>query len=190
MTALLPWGTRTFVMGIVNVTPDSFSGDGLLVGADPVAAAVEEARRMVEEGADLLDVGGESTRPGHVAVPADDEADRVLPVVRALASAVRGTPISIDTTKASVAAAALDAGASILNDVWGVGDDPPMTRLAAKRGVPIVLMHNRAEPTYRDIVREVVDDLRRAVDRALSLGVRPDAIIVDPGPAPRPAGAP
>ena len=124
--ATFAWGERTYVMGVLNVTPDSFSGDGLLAAADPVAAAVEQARRMVADGADLLDVGGASTRPGHDPVDAAEEAARVIPVVRALAAALPATPISIDTTTPAVAEAALDAGAHLLNDVWGVADDPGM----------------------------------------------------------------
>jgi dihydropteroate synthase len=182
MTPPLPWGERTFVMGILNVTPDSFSGDGLLAASDPVAAAVAQASRMVDEGADLLDVGGESTRPGHEPVGATEEARRVVPVVRAVAEALPGVPISIDTTKVAVAAAALDAGATWLNDVWGVGKDPAMRHLAAERGVPIVLMHNRPSAHYeRGVADEVVADLERAVDLALREGVPDDAIVVDPG---------
>src|SRR5450756_1866227 len=122
---LFEWGSRTYVMGIVNVTPDSFSGDGLLVGgrgrgAAPVEAAVVQARGMVKDGADILDVGGESTRPGHAAVAESDEIARVVPVIAAIHAALPDVPISVDTAKPGVAAAALDAGASLLNDVWGV----------------------------------------------------------------------
>ena len=196
-------------MGVLNATPDSFSGDGLLATADPVAAAVDQARRMVADGADMLDVGGASSRPGHQPVEPDEEAARVVPIVRAIAAAVPGIPISIDTTSPSVAAAALDAGAHLLNDVWGVAADPAMLRLAAERGVPIVLMHNRGEPRYGNVVTEVVADLQAAIDRAVDAGVAPDALLVDPGfgfgktpdhnlallaeprgvPGPRPAGA-
>jgi dihydropteroate synthase len=175
------WGERTFVMGIVNVTPDSFSGDGLLAVGDPVVAAVEQGSRMVADGADLLDVGGESTRPGHAAVDAAEEARRVVPVVAGLRAALPDVPLSIDTTKPSVAAAALDAGAGLVNDIWGVAVDDPLMRLAADRGVPIVLMHNRAEPRYDDLVAEVVDDLRRAVERAVRAGVPFESVVVDPG---------
>jgi dihydropteroate synthase len=183
------WGTRTFVMGIVNVTPDSFSGDGLLDATGPethsptdrVRAAVALGRAMVDEGADLLDVGGESTRPGHEPVPTADEMARVVPVVEALRAALPNVPISVDTTKAAVAAAALDAGASLLNDVWGVSTDDAMRRLAAERQVPIVLMHNRAEARYADVVAEVVADLRAAIERATDLGVPDASIILDPG---------
>ena len=118
------WGERTFVMGILNITSDSFSGDGLLAAGDPTAAAVAQAARMVEAGADLLDVGGASSRPGHAPLSAEDELARVVPVIRAVAAALPGTPVSVDTTSPAVAAAALDAGAHLLNDVWGVSDDP------------------------------------------------------------------
>jgi dihydropteroate synthase len=176
------WGSRTYVMGILNVTPDSFSGDGLLAaGNDPVDAAVVQGRRMVDEGADLLDVGGESTRPGHDEVAAADELARVVPVVAALRAALPDTPLSIDTTKPSVAAAALDAGADLLNDVWGVAPGNDMLRLAAERGAPIVLMHNRAEARYTNLMAEILADLHAAIDRALAAGVAWEAIVVDPG---------
>ena len=175
------WGDRTYVMGILNVTPDSFSGDGLMTARDPVEAAVAQARRMVEEGADLLDVGGASSRPGHAPLGADEETARVVPVIRALAAALPGVPVSVDTTSPGVAAAAVDAGAALLNDVWGVADDLGMARVAAERGVPIVLMHNRAEPRYRNLLAEVAADLWRAVERAMDAGVPWDHLIVDPG---------
>ena len=176
------WGARTYVMGILNVTPDSFSGDGLLQdGAGPVEAAVAAGRAMVADGADILDVGGESTRPGHAPVDAAEERQRVLPVVAALRAALPGTPISIDTTKPAVAEAALAAGADLLNDVWGVGDDEALVRIAAGTRAPLVVMHNRAEPRYRDLVSDVVGDLRAALDRAVRLGVAVEDLIVDPG---------
>ena len=178
------WGERTYVMGIINATPDSFSGDGLLAtdgAADAVATALARGRRMVQDGADLLDVGGESTRPGHAAVDAADERRRVVPVVAALRDALPDTPISIDTTKPAVAAAALDAGADLLNDVWGVAADSGMARLAAQRRVPMIVMHNRAEARYDDLMTEIVADLRAALARATRLGVAPGRLIVDPG---------
>ncbi len=171
-------------MGIVNVTPDSFSGDGLLNDAaddDPVRAAVEQAQRMVAEGADMLDIGGESTRPGHASVDVDQELKRVVPVVRAVRAALPDVPLSIDTTKRPVAEAALDAGADLLNDVWGTGPAEALARLAAERGVPMVVMHNRAEPVYRNVTMEVIADLERALDRAVGLGVAFERLIVDPG---------
>jgi dihydropteroate synthase len=136
---------------------------------------------MVGDGADLLDVGGASSRPGHEAVPPEEEAARVVPVIRALADALPSTPLSIDTTSPAVAEAALDAGAHLLNDVWGVSPDPAMVRVAAARGVPIVLMHNRSEARYRNLVPEVVADLQAAIDRALDAGVAWDRLLVDPG---------
>jgi dihydropteroate synthase len=136
---------------------------------------------MADEGADLLDIGGESTRPGHAAVDADEEIRRILPVVAAIRAALPSMPISIDTTKPAVAAAAIDAGADLVNDVWGVGEDDSLIRLAAERRVPIVLMHNRAEPRYTDLMAEVAADLERAIERALEAGVAPEDILVDPG---------
>jgi dihydropteroate synthase len=180
--AVFAWGRRTFVMGILNATPDSFSGDGLLAdGDDPVQRAVAVARQMVDDGADLLDIGGESTRPGHELVTAEEERRRVVPVVAAVRAALPDVPISVDTTKAEVAAAALDAGANLVNDVWGVDPDPALARLAADRGLPLVVMHNRAEPRYADLLAEVVTDLRAALERAEGLGVAPSNLIVDPG---------
>ena len=177
------WGLRTYVMGILNVTPDSFSGDGLLTDADPVARAVATARRMVDEGADLLDVGGESTRPGHVRVDPGEEIDRVVPIISAIAAALPDVPISVDTTKPVVAEAALAAGAHLLNDVWGTGPDAgAMAALAASAGAPLIVMHNRAEARYEgDVVDEVVAELRRAIERAVSVGVPETDLIVDPG---------
>jgi dihydropteroate synthase len=192
---LFAWGERTFIMGIVNVTPDSFSGDGLLADAlptsndapdagkppDPIAAAVVQARSMVAEGADLLDVGGESTRPGHVDVSADDEIRRVVPVIEAIRQALPEVSLSVDTTKPVVAEAALAAGADLVNHVWGVAEDDGIARVAAAHGVPLVLMHNRAEPRYDDLVAEVIADLAAAIERAVRAGVDRDRLIVDPG---------
>ncbi len=188
---LFDWGTRTYIMGIVNVTPDSFSGDGLLAdgtATTPAAApgavvprAVALAQSMAEAGADLLDVGGESTRPGHRTLDAAEESARVVPVIRAIHEAVPDLPISVDTTKPAVAAAALEAGASLINDVWGVAEDDGLARLAAERGVPLVVMHNRAEARYVNLVAEVIGDLQRALERALGAGVPWDHLIVDPG---------
>jgi len=180
--ATFRWGERTFVMGILNATPDSFSGDGLMAApGDPVEAAVAIGRRMVADGADLLDIGGESTRPGHEAVSLDDERRRVVPIVAALRAALPSTPLSIDTTKPEVAEAALAAGADLVNDVWGVGDDDSVARLAADHGVPLIVMHNRTEARYTTFMPELIADLQRAIERALRLGVRWDDLIVDPG---------
>jgi dihydropteroate synthase len=190
------WGERTFVMGIVNVTPDSFSGDGLLASREPAGAgtgqaatgqaaveraAVIQARRMVEEGADILDIGGESTRPGHDAVEAAEELARVVPVIRAVRAALPSIPISVDTVKPTVARAAIEAGADLVNDIWGVAEDDRLARVAAELEVPLVVMHNRAEPRYGDLVAEVIADLERALERSLAAGVPWARLIVDPG---------
>lgn len=185
------WGERTFVMGIINATPDSFSGDGLLAAigdsragaGDPthVEWAIAQARRMVAEGADILDVGGESTRPGHQEVSEAEELRRVVPVVAAIRRVLPDVPVSVDTTKAGVASAAVSAGAGLINDIWGVAARTDLVQLAAARRVPIVLMHNRATPRYTDLMGEVVADLEGAIDRALAAGVPRDDVIVDPG---------
>ena len=180
--ATFAWGQRTYIMGILNATPDSFSGDGILASADdPVEAAVAIGRQMVADGADILDIGGESTRPGHHQVTETDERRRVVPIIAALRAALPTTPLSIDTTKPAVAEAALAAGADLVNDVWAVGDDDVLVRLAADHGVPLVVMHNRGEPRYTTLMPEIIADLQRAIERALRLGVRWEDLIVDPG---------
>jgi dihydropteroate synthase len=176
------WGERTYVMGILNVTPDSFSGDGLLASrVDAEREAVRLAVRMVEEGADILDVGGESTRPGHAPVTEEEERRRVLGVVRAVRDRLPGTVISIDTRKPGVAMSALDAGADMVNDVAASHADGTMARLVGERGVPYILGHWRPTGRHRSVVREVVRDLRVALDRAVALGCRPEHLVVDPG---------
>jgi dihydropteroate synthase len=176
------WGSRTYVMGIINVTPDSFSGDGLLTGHDdPVRAAVDQARQMAADGADLLDLGGQSTRPGHQPLSAAEELARVEPAVRAVRAALPDMPLSIDTTSADVARAAHDAGADLVNDVWGTAAEPALLHLAAERELPLVLMHNRAEPRYGNVVAEVLADLSRGIDAALDAGIAWERLIVDPG---------
>jgi dihydropteroate synthase len=177
------WGERTYEMGILNATPDSFSGDGLLAGGpgEGVQRAVAQAREMAAEGADLLDVGGESTRPGHAAVGLEEELERVIPVIAAVHAALPEMPLTVDTTKPEVASAAIDAGAAAINDIWGVSADDALARLAAARGVPLILMHNREEPAYDDLLAEVVGDLRAAVEKVRRAGVPEDAILVDPG---------
>ena len=177
--ATFEWGTRTYVMGILNATPDSFSGDGLL--ASDGSSAVAVARAMVEEGADILDIGGESTRPGHATVSIEEERARVVPVVAAVREAFPALPISIDTTKPAVAEAAITAGANLLNDVWGTRTDDGMARVAAAHDVPLVVMHNREEPRYAALIPEVLADLEAAIERALRAGVGESSIIVDPG---------
>ncbi|MEO8743978.1 MAG: dihydropteroate synthase [Candidatus Dormiibacterota bacterium] len=172
------WGSRTYVMGIINVTPDSFSGDGL--GAD-MDGAVAQGLRMVREGADMLDVGGESTRPGHQPISAGEEIARTEPVVARLARE-SGVPVSIDTYKLDVAEAAMAAGAAMLNDIWGLTRAPALADLAARNGCALVLMHNQDGTEYADdLMIEIMRFLRRAIDRALEAGVPRERVIVDPG---------
>jgi dihydropteroate synthase len=171
------WGARTYVMGIVNVTPDSFSGDGL---TDQYAAA-ERGLRMVQEGADMLDVGGESTRPGHAPITTTEEIARTEEVVRRLAREA-GVPVSIDTYKVEVAEAAVAAGATILNDVWGLTRSPSMADLAARAGCAIVVMHNQDGTRYaRDVMDEIKRFLRESVRLAIDAGVPKERVIIDPG---------
>jgi dihydropteroate synthase len=177
-------GPGPFVMGIVNTTPDSFSDGGRFLDRD---AAVARALRLAEEGADLVDLGGESTRPGAADVPADEEIRRVVPVVAALRERGFRLPVSIDTRKAQVARAALEAGADLVNDVTGLRD-PEMVRAVAEAGVPAVLMHTRGTPAdmqaravYGDVVAEVADELRQAIERAEVGGVDRARIVLDPG---------
>lgn len=172
------WGSRTYVMGIVNVTPDSFSGDGLGADAD---AAVAQGMRMVGEGADMLDVGGESTRPGHVAISVAEEIGRTEEVVRRLARD-SGVAVSIDTYKQEVAEAGVIAGATIVNDVWGLTRSPAIAELAAKHGCALVLMHNQDGTEYTgDMIAEIKRFLGAAADRAVAAGVPADKVILDPG---------
>lgn len=180
------WGSRTFVMGVVNVTPDSFSGDGLLTGAaGGVDAAVELALRLEDEGADIIDIGGESSRPRRVypdarPVPEAEELRRVLPVIEGLAGRL-DAPISIDTVKAAVAEAAVGAGAAMVNDVSMLTADAAMAATVGRLGVPLVISHTRERAVYRDVVTEVIADLQAAVRVATDAGVSPDAVILDPG---------
>ncbi len=170
------WGERTYIMGVINVTPDSFSGDGL--GGD-IEAAVRQGRRLVTEGADILDIGGESTRPAALPLPVGEELKRVIPVVERLAELP--VPLSIDTYKAEVARKALDAGASIVNDVWGLKRDPDLARLAAERGVPLIITSNQRDGQVEDILQAVLADLKRGIQAALEAGVTRENIIIDPG---------
>lgn len=190
------WGSQSYVMGILNVTPDSFSGDGLLGERETVEAALAQARRFVAEGAHILDVGGESTRPGSEFVSDEEEMARVVPVIEAIA---RELPVamSIDSYKASVARAALGAGAHLINDVWAFRMDAEMAPLAAERGVPVVLMHNRLRPKnvsqqerlggryegveYDDLLGDVARELLASVNVAREAGVAREHIILDPG---------
>jgi len=186
------WGQRTYIMGIINVSPDSFSGDGLSDTEDAVALGL----RFIQEGAHILDVGGESTRPGAQPTSAEEELQRVLPVVKRLAD-LTDVAIAVDTYKARVARACLDAGASLINDVWGCRADPEMAPLLAERGAPMVLMHNRSKPTeavetrgigghykgtqYDNLLADVLRELRECIGMVTRDGVSAEQIIVDPG---------
>lgn len=206
------WGTRTYVMGVLNITPDSFSGDGLLaslsqtsisseardegIGGRGLHTVSELARRFVASGADLLDVGGESTRPGAQSVSLEQELERVLPVIRLLA-AETDVPISIDTYKAEVAEAALQAGAHMVNDVWGFKVDPHLAEVAARHRVPVILMHNRSSwanaevqarlggryvgVPYENLLEDVQRELMESVEIARSAGIPDEHILLDPG---------
>ena len=198
------WGSRTYIMGIVNVTPDSFSGDGVIprpsLGTQTadayVAQAVAHAEQLLADGADILDIGGESTRPGSQPTSAEEEYRRVIPVIHALRHQV-SAPISIDTYKAEIARAALDAGADIVNDVWGLRMDAEMKRVVAERGAPVVVMHNRSQPKdaaqterlggryvgveYADLMGDILRELRDQIELGLDAGIAPENIIIDPG---------
>jgi dihydropteroate synthase/2-amino-4-hydroxy-6-hydroxymethyldihydropteridine diphosphokinase len=196
MHKMPPFGTRTFVMGILNVTPDSFSGDGILQSADPVQAAVEQARGFVEAGVDILDVGGESTRPGSAPVSEEEELERVVPVVEALARNFN-TLISVDTYKSAVADAALCAGADWVNDVWALRADSNMGAVIARHNAPVIWMHNRIKPAttelqerlggryvgveYQDLIADIKSELMDSVGQAQGAGVPVEHIILDPG---------
>ncbi len=173
----LSWGKRTYVMGVINVTPDSFSGDGL--GGD-VGASVEQALSFEGEGADFLDIGAESTRPGHQPVSEEEELERLLPTLEAVAARV-SIPVSVDTSKSGVARAALDAGACIVNDVWGLRADPEIAAVAAEHGAGLVLMHNQHGHVYDNLLADIASGLQRSVDSALAAGVPRANLIVDPG---------
>jgi len=163
-------------MGVTNVSPDSFSGDGL---AD-VEEAVARAERLASEGADIIDIGGESTRPASTPISTDEELRRVIPVVEKLAHKIP-LPLSVDTYKLEVAREALNAGADMINDIWGLKKEPRLAELAAQKGVPIVLMSNQRGSPCRDIMSAVISDLKRAIQQALDTGVPRENIIIDPG---------
>ena len=196
---IFSWGSRTYVMGILNVTPDSFSGDGILALSETseVEAAVRQAEEFLTSGADILDVGGESTRPGSQPISVDDEIGRVIPVIEAIAREFPEALISIDTYKAKVAEAAFNAGARILNDVWALRADPELASVAAASGAAVILMHNRSNPAsvevreqlgnayvgseYQDLIEDVKQELLMSVELATKAGVEESRIILDPG---------
>jgi dihydropteroate synthase len=184
-------------MGIINVTPDSFSGDGVLSDSDYVARAVAQAEAMAVDGADILDIGGESSRPGAAAVSVNEEIRRVIPVITEIKKKLYSTRIAVDTVKAEVAEKALQAGAAIINDISGLANDARMGKVAARYGAQVVLMHNRAKadsvshddkiggqydaPSYEDVVADVIRDLKTRIDIALEAGIARNKIILDPG---------
>jgi len=168
---------KSYMMGILNVTPDSFSDGGRFVAIDE---ARRQVRKMIEEGADIIDVGGESTRPGHEEVSAKEEAARVLPVIKMIAEEF-DTVISIDTWKADVAEAAIKAGAHMVNDVWGLKKDPKMAHVVAKHHIPVCIMHNRENDVYKDLVMDMVMDLGESIKIAMDSGIARDKIMIDPG---------
>ena len=192
------WGAKTYLMGILNLTPDSFSGDGLAgPGGISIDRVLDQATRFVKNGADILDVGGESTRPGAEPVGQENEIQRVLPSISALRVKFPGVPIAIDTSKAVVARAALEAGAALVNDVWGLRADPEMADLVADLDLPIVLMHNRSDPKdakvrarlggryigvkYENLIEDVKNELMDCVRIAHAAGIPDRNIILDPG---------
>jgi dihydropteroate synthase len=191
------WGSRTYVMGILNVTSDSFSGDGILSKGHTVDVAIEQARDFLASGADILDVGGESTRPGSAPVNADEEMERVVPIIRALHKNFPETIISIDTYKAQVAEEAIKAGAHIVNDVWGLRADDGLAFVAAKYKTPVILMHNRSNPAsvevrekfgnayvgaeYENLIEDVKRELFECVAIAKNAGIADSLIVLDPG---------
>lgn len=168
---------RTHVMGILNITPDSFSDGGSYT---EVEKAVDQAVKMEQLGADIIDIGGESTRPGHRALSIDEELQRILPVIEAVRKKVK-IPISVDTYKAKTAEHAIRAGADIINDVWGAKRDPEIAEIAAKYNVPIILMHNRENKNYTNLIEDMKHDLQESIDIALRAGVKQENIILDPG---------
>lgn len=191
------WGSRTYVMGILNITPDSFSGDGLMAHGDRIELAVRQAEHFLKHGADILDIGGESTRPGSQPISAEAELERVIPVIQAVTAAFPEALISIDTYKAEVAEEAFKAGAQILNDVWGLRADPRLANVAARYHAPVILMHNRSNPAsvevrerlgnaylgadYDNLIEDIKRELLVSVELAQQAGVEKRHIILDPG---------
>lgn len=193
----LDWGARTYMMGILNITPDSFSGDGIMPNGDRIERSLRQAEYFLKHGADILDVGGESTRPGSQTVGAEEEVERVIPVIQAMSKGFPETIISIDTYKARVAEEAFKAGAHILNDVWALRADPALASVAAAFRVPVILMHNRSNPAsvevreqlgnayigseYDDLIEDVKRELLVSVEIAKKAGIDEKHIILDPG---------
>lgn len=173
----LPISEKTYVMGILNVTPDSFSDGGEYIKLD---SALKKAREMVEHGADIIDIGGESTRPGYQPVDALDEINRVVPVIEKLSKELN-VPISVDTSKALVAEKAVMAGACIVNDVWGLQRDPAMAEVVSKYGAGVVMMHNSDSKEYKDLMGDIIRFLRKSIEIAEKAGIRRESMVIDPG---------
>jgi dihydropteroate synthase len=173
----LDYGKKTIIMGILNVTPDSFSDGGKFYNLN---SAIEHAQEMVANGADIIDIGGESTRPGHTPLSVEEELERVIPAVKAISKHVH-VPISVDTFKAEVVKQSIEAGAHIINDIWGAKADPQMAAVAAEYNVPIILMHNRSERNYQQFMRDALNDLYESIMLVKSAGVKDENIILDPG---------
>ncbi|EGO88467.1 dihydropteroate synthase [Clostridium botulinum C] len=170
-------GKQTYIMGILNATPDSFSDGGKF---NNIEKAINYAKEMINAGADIIDIGGESTRPNHVPVDEEEEIKRVIPIIKALSQEI-DVPISIDTYKGRVAELAIKAGASLINDVWGFKKDDNIARIAAKYDVACCLMHNRTNKNYNNFIEDVVCDLQESIDIALKAGVKKEKIMIDPG---------
>lgn len=191
------WGKRTYIMGILNVTPDSFSGDGLITNGDAIQNATLQSKWMLDSGADILDIGGESTRPGSQPVTVNEELERVIPVIHSIHKNFPDALISIDTYKAQVAEEAIKAGASIVNDVWALRADANLANIVAKYNVPVILMHNRSNPAsvevreklgatyigaeYENLIEDIKRELMMSVEIAKKAGVKENAIWLDPG---------
>ena len=197
------WGSRTYIMGILNVTPDSFSGDGILAQSSNddsgklIEQALEQARQFLADGADILDIGGESTRPGAPLVSQAEEIARVIPVIKAVAAEYPQAVLSVDTYKAEVARLAVQNGAHIVNDVWALRGDPAMAAVVAQAGAWVILMHNRSKPEnaqvaknlggryigveYEDLITDVIREMAESAQMALDAGISPNKIILDPG---------
>lgn len=170
-------GKKVYIMGILNVTPDSFSDGGKY---NEIDRAMEQVRKMMEEGADIIDVGGESTRPGHEQISEEEEIQRVVPAIQEIKKRF-DVPVSVDTYKSKVAKAALEAGADLLNDIWGFLYDEKMAALAAEYDVPVCLMHNRDNTEYDDFVKDVIKDLEKCLAVAQKYGIKKENIMLDPG---------
>jgi dihydropteroate synthase len=174
---LFQLGKQTYIMGILNVTPDSFSDGGKFLNFEK---AINHAKEMVNEGADIIDIGGESTRPNHVPVGEEEEIKRVIPIIKALSKEI-DVPISVDTYKAKVAECSILEGATLINDVWGFKKDKEMAKIAAKYNAACCLMHNRENNNYNDLMSDMIIDLKESINLALTNGVKEDKIIIDPG---------